>query len=385
MKNYSPEAIENLMLTHGWRRFKWEDVLQERQPNFEFLPEMEGHIISGRIIDKNTKQGIAGQNTFLSVAGRRPQLYTSYSNQKGNINFFTKNFSSTAGIVVQTASPVDSLAEIEISSPYSDKFSEYIAKPYKFNYDLSTDLLQRSVAMQVSNAFYGPKLSSVSAPDTDSSSFYMKPDKIYRLDNYVRFKTMEEVLREYVSEIDVEQRKGEYHLNMFDTNAQEYMNSAPLAMIDGVPVFGNANQIIKIDPLKVEILEVVSGRYGYGNNNFPGVASFYTYKGDLAGMKLPQQALTMNYDGLQAKREFYSPMYEGDIALTSRLPDFRSTLLWSPDNRTNKDGTATINFYTSDLTGNYYIVVQALSKDGYSGSQVTGFSVSKRGISQLKE
>ena len=33
------EAMDNLMMTRGWRRFRWEDVVQNKKPAFEFLPE----------------------------------------------------------------------------------------------------------------------------------------------------------------------------------------------------------------------------------------------------------------------------------------------------------------------------------------------------------
>jgi hypothetical protein len=169
---------------------------------------------------------------------------------------------------------------------------------------------------------------------------------------------------------------------MFDSNSQQYMNSDPLAMIDGVPVFGNANQLMKIDPLKIERLEVVSGRYGYGTNSFPGVASFYSFKGDLAGMKLPGQAVAINYDGLQSRREFYSPMYHGDVSRLSRMPDYRTTLFWSAENKTNKDGNAALSFFTSDLAGKYYVVVQSLTENGVAASQTTDFTVAEKVISQ---
>ena len=384
LKNYSDEVIDNLMLTHGWRRFKWEDVLQERKQNFKFLPEMQGHIISGRIIKKDTGLPVAGRNAFLAIPDRRVQLYTAYSNKNGEVNFFTKNFNSISGVIAQADPREDSLTRIEISSPYSRSFSDYKPGPFNSNPDPES-LLQRSVSMQVNNAFYAGQLNKEYLPAIDSSAFYVKADKVYKLDNYVRFKTMEEVLREYVSEIDVGIRKKEYHLNMFDTDRREYMIASPLILLDGVPIFDNGNTIIGIDPRKVERLELVTGSYVYGSNVFSGIASFHTYRGDMAGMELPHYASVQDYDGLQNKREFYSPMYEGDTAQFSRLPDHRTTLFWSADNETGKDGTAAVSFFTSDLPGKYYVIVQSLSADGEAGSQVAGFTVAGKSISQVDQ
>ncbi|MEO6356885.1 MAG: hypothetical protein ABIU77_10565, partial [Ferruginibacter sp.] len=39
-------AADNLMLTQGWRRFRWNDVMQDKKSAVQFLPEMYGHVIS---------------------------------------------------------------------------------------------------------------------------------------------------------------------------------------------------------------------------------------------------------------------------------------------------------------------------------------------------
>ena len=63
--------MDNLMLTNGWRRFRWEDVLQEKKPSFAFLPEYAGHIVAGRIT--RTATGRPGKDIAgLSFCARYP-------------------------------------------------------------------------------------------------------------------------------------------------------------------------------------------------------------------------------------------------------------------------------------------------------------------------
>ena len=33
------EAMDNLMLTHGWRRFSWSDIASNTKPSFHFTPD----------------------------------------------------------------------------------------------------------------------------------------------------------------------------------------------------------------------------------------------------------------------------------------------------------------------------------------------------------
>ncbi len=52
----SSVAIDNLILTQGWRRFNWQDVLQNKKPYFQFVPENEGLVISGKLTLKSATQ-----------------------------------------------------------------------------------------------------------------------------------------------------------------------------------------------------------------------------------------------------------------------------------------------------------------------------------------
>ena len=52
------EAMNNLLLTQGWRRFRWEDVFKNQKPAFDYLPEFEGPVINAKITDKTPKKRI---------------------------------------------------------------------------------------------------------------------------------------------------------------------------------------------------------------------------------------------------------------------------------------------------------------------------------------
>jgi hypothetical protein len=52
--NTADEALDNLLLTNGWRRFKSNDVSENKKTYFEFLPEIEGPVVNGKIINKLT-------------------------------------------------------------------------------------------------------------------------------------------------------------------------------------------------------------------------------------------------------------------------------------------------------------------------------------------
>lgn len=373
------EAIDNLMLTHGWRRFKWEDVLESKMPAYKFLPEYEGHLVSGRMVNKLTEKPGANILGFLSVPGPLFHLYAASSASDGSLQFNTRDVYGSRLIVAQSKNPDTASAfRVDILSPFSDSYSTNKIPSFTTSQIAATTLLKRSINMQVHNVYAGDKLNSFQLPKADTLNFYGKPLVKYMLDDYVRFPTMEEVLREYVREINVRNRKG----NFFLTNLNKDIYGLPIIkepviLLDGVPQFDNGNKITHYDPLKVQKLEVIEERYFLGPAVFDGIASFSTYNGDLEGFRLDTANTVMDYDALQMKREFYSPVYQTPQEFSSRLPDFRTLLYWSPDIKTDNTGKKEITFYTSDLPGRYAVVLQGISKKGKAGSKVFTIDVTK--------
>ncbi len=95
-------ATDNLMLTYGWRKFKWDDILANKKPAFEFLPEYEGHIITGTISDKKTGIALANIPTYLSVPGVQYRFGNfPLINANGRVQYDIRNFVGAAEIVVQ--------------------------------------------------------------------------------------------------------------------------------------------------------------------------------------------------------------------------------------------------------------------------------------------
>ena len=230
--------------------------------------------------------------------------------------------------------------------------------------------------MQVLNTYDAAKLSRFAIPLIDTLPFYGKPYKKYLLDDYTRFTTMEEVLREYVPEVAIRRFGGQLHLKVFDFEMRDFYATDPLILLDGVKVDNRI--LLAYDPLKVNKLEVVVNRYINGEFVYPGIVNFTTYHGDMQDLKLDSKAVILDYEGLQLKREFYSPAYKTEQQAASRLPDFRNLLFWSPDVQTDTSGQATVEFYTSDMKGKYVAVLQGIDDAGYAGSYYFTFDVTDK-------
>jgi hypothetical protein len=368
-------AIDNLMLTYGWRRFKWNDVLNAKNTFIKFLPEYNGQLISGRIKDIRDDKPGNNLSAFLSIPGRPFGFYVSKSNTDGLVQFEVKNYYGNGTLITRPNLQTDSFYKVEILSPYIQAGTRTKYPPYVPKAATKEELLNLSINMQVQNIYSGNMLKNFGAPViADTLPFFGYPEATYLLDDYKRFTTMEEVLREYVQEINVGVRNGKLILKMFAPSLNGFYDGDMLVLLDGVPL-SEPNKIFTYDPLKVKRLDVIQNRYVLGPFIFNGIASFSTYGGVFDGFSLDPRLVAIDYEGLQLQREFYSPVYETKEQSEKRIPDFRNTLLWSPDITTDQDGKTLIQFYTSDRTGKYMVVLQGMSANGNFVSAHTFFEV----------
>jgi hypothetical protein len=371
----SDQAIDNLLLTQGWRRFKWNDLLQNSRPVFEFLPEIEGPIVNGKIVDRRTGLPASKLPAYLTVPGAHFEFSSATSNQEGNLRFSFKDIYKNNEIVLENANRKDSGYRIDIASAYSDKFSSTPVNTLSIRKDPENILLNRSIAAQVENTYrIDQKHRYIPVPENDSTAFYGKPDRLYYLDDYTRFVTMEEVMREYVDDVRVRKDGEKFVFKVRNQLFSTFFDEDPLILLDGIPVT-DASRIIALDPLKIKKIEVVTHKFYTGSSIVEGIVSVRSYDGDLGAVQLDPNAIVVEYDGLQQRREFYAPAYATRDQQDSRVPDFRNVLLWSPQVITNSGGRTQVSFFTSDIKGKFAVIVQGISPDGLAGAAWTTFDV----------
>jgi hypothetical protein len=365
------EAADNLMLTHGWSRFRWLQVLAGQPPALPYPPELNGPLVRGQVL---TAAGTpaAGITTYLAAPSRAVRFYTASSNAAGMVQFEPKEAYGPRTYTLQTDWRRDSTYQLTLFSPYSARFAATSPlAPLTLETGLTVDLTHRHVQAQLQTTYYG-RYQQYQLPVRDTVAFYGLPPVQYRLDDFTRFKTLDEALREYVQGVYVRQRKDGIHLLMADQLHHTMFEEDPLVLLDGVPMF-DMNKFMAFDPLRIQQVAVFTNRYFYGGQDYPGLLSFTTYQGNLQDFPLDPRALLEEYGGMQGQRDFFAPRY--DTTPPSTLPDLRNLLHWQP-NLTLAPGTAReLTFFTSDQVGRYRVVVQGLGADGQTGTAKTVFDV----------
>jgi hypothetical protein len=361
-------AIENLMLTQGWRRFQWDDVLKNRNSVYDYIPEWTGHIVNARVTDRISGQPLENLGVYLAGPGIKSQLAGCVSNKNGQLLFDLPHLQGSNVIVLQAENRTDSNYRIDVSNPFSEKYSSGYYPAFKMNSTAKADLQFYNVGTQVQNVYLLNNLIKLKAPVySDSTSFYGEPDKKFFLDDYTRFNTMEEVVREYVTGVSVHRSRDRFTFRIMNDPQKLFFDQDPLIVLDGVPIF-DATEVMSLDPLKIKKIEIVNRKFFLGSVVASGIFALYSYNNDMAGFQINNRALILDYEGLQLQREFYSPKYDPSQTSSKRLPDFRNVLAWVPNIVIGKSGEAEINFYSSDRKGRYVGVVEGLNQSGVAGS-----------------
>ena len=146
------------------------------------------------------------------------------------------------------------------------------------------------------------------------------------------------------------------------------MNQSPLLLVDGIPVF-DVNKFLSISPSDIDKVEIINNNYILGEIVYGGIISVYTKKKSFAGVIDTKNLTFSEFNGNSAKNKFAVINYPDEMAYNSRKADFRNTLYWNPEVKTDENGEANISFYTSDEKGKFLITIEGVGERGEISSK----------------
>jgi hypothetical protein len=118
----SNEPTDNLMLTHGWRRFRWENILSAVGPLAPgFMPELNGHLIAARITNSADGKVAPGVECFLSFPSTPFGFAVAKSDPQGVAYFEVKNYYGPGEIIIQAGREMTSKYRVDVLTPFVEE------------------------------------------------------------------------------------------------------------------------------------------------------------------------------------------------------------------------------------------------------------------------
>ena len=353
-------SIDYLMLTHGWRRHKIENVL--RTPSMNFTNYIEkGQTISGRIrgfFGGNVKKG-----PICVLAPKYNIVATTETDEKGEFIVNTSFRDSTTFLVQARTKKGFAGVDIEIDTPpypVPTHKAPYFngATTFMEDYLLNTrDQYYMEGGMRV----YNPKEVTVTAKRErpSSKSIYTGGINTYTVE--------EDRLQGYgQTAFDAATRLPSVTI-MNGSEIHIRNNPEPAAIVIDDIVYDDASDILK--DIQISDMSSISLLRGADaiilGPRASGGAIVITLKDPRNLPAKPAQGIiTYTPLGYSESVEFYHPTYDTPEKKNEQRSDFRSTVYWNPELRLDAEGKATIEYYTPDSTAPEDIIIEGVDKNG---------------------
>ncbi len=338
-----------------------------------FLPEMRGELIYGKILPKDPSYPVSKQSVSLSIQGKTSDVKIASTDDTGNFVFSLNDRNDRNEILVQVFGKGKDNYTIQIFEIPEIEGPDLEFYQFKISPSLKDSIIKRSVFNQIDNIFYSVK------PDTirESSSavpFYGTDIETYNLDDYTRFGTVKETIVEVVESVWT--KKDDDGNEIFAIRgyypSEKKQNFIPMLVVDGVFVQDHS-EVINYDARKVKSISFIRDRYYLGTQIFEGIVIIQTIAGDYLNSTNRNNNSSITLSSLQAGKKYFKQRYNGDASY-NRIPDFRNQLLWQPN--VSLPGKKTIlEFYTSDVTGDFEITLEGFTDNGVPVSIKKDFNV----------
>jgi hypothetical protein len=379
--------LDKLMLTQGYRRFAYKDILEGKYPVVSYLPE-QGINITGTLRDL-TGMPVRKGAMRLMVTNKPISAETLTSNS-GLFNFQNLTFPDSAQVVISAkynanaanymivldgmptagASKNPNLAD-EVNN-IDTVLSAYLSnsqKQYRYLRTLKQiEVKAPSTVKKPSHSDHG-SLSSLGQADhtIDGESFNTCAFLLDCLKSRATGLTY----------VDTEQKF--YITRDYNTGSkvavQVFLNGMPIDARDINTVMTNELESVEIflrDPLgTVDRLYGTKGVLVINTKKKP--VGKKISKQELMDMFPKANVITYNPMGYSKEREFYSPKYLPAAQITNT--DLRTTIYWNPKVVTDDKGNVNLEFFNADGKGTYRAVIEGFDKNGNIGRTVLRYTV----------
>lgn len=380
----SRRGLDNLLMTQGWRRFVWSEILTKSLDSVAFLPDF-GLTATG-VATKN-KKPMSEVSLLVSVINKTEGNRFHYTKTDKNGRFLLNNlsFTDTTTLKVKTA---NLSKDYTIDFPKEKNTPSVIADLAK---QIETKMLFANAPTDNIKAYLdaakldleGEKSRVERSIDLDAVEIKAKkkekfdPRVIYTAEKTYEIKDgdtyggiMFDWLRLEANLDIIETADGDIFFKPFRGSLRQ---GKPLLVIDGSPT--NDLQMLRAifvnEVERVDINRIGTGGFFDPTEGAEGMIHIMTKAGNPDYYKnrktdetstIPSTVLM----GYSIAKQFYIPNYD-DKKPAHQQPDHRSSIYWSPMIKTDKTGKTTVSFFTTDDAATMRILVEGLDKTGKIG------------------
>lgn len=378
--------LDVLMLTQGFRRYSYKEILANKYPPITFLPE-QSMSLTGTLRDR-TGMPIRKGILRLTVPGttQSAEVQTSPS---GIFAFQNLTFQDSADVVINAKYSVNGQGPMIMldgqpapqltGNPYpadevnniDSTLSAYLnnsKRKYSYLRTLKEVKIEGAKAKRPSHADY-PALSGLSSIT----------GTLIEGERFSGCNILALCLQTMATGLTF------YENNFYVSRDYQQGSRVPVQIfLNGMPIdYFGLSSVQAADVENVEVFtrdELGTVNRMYNTNGVLVVNTKKIPKGTKMSMEefkklIPDPSvLKLKPRGYSKQREFYAPKYV-NAAATYNFNDLRTTIYWNPKVVTTAEGGLSFEFYNADGKGTYKAVIEGVDKQGNIGRYVYRYTV----------
>ena len=392
--------LDLLMLTQGYRRFIWKDIIDKKIDLPTYSAEKTITRITGKL---TTLKNLPVQNGKLMLFNNKnSMMLNAVSNQEGRFAFdnvsipdgmkFTiQGRTATGSNRLNTVLDLISVQEVTSNVNQGD-VNPNIPELIKASMEVlhEQDLaLEKSGKISRANQLREVQIKAPKKWGFGTEINESQADEVFRPDPRRPCKTLMECL------VEMDKTRVRFDQKIIDSSPcwipmfgkEEYF-----IKIDGMLVFAPDYQSVLLDDvsnidkiyfahegkaiksrlLGSQIQTLVNMRLIGSEADPPPIISISTKNGNFRYKYDPSIAIYAP-KGYDVSREFYSPKY--DVVDDSTATDFRSTVYWNPSVNIGLSGRTALSYFNGDQPGSYRMTIEGIDRYGLLGRRIYRYKV----------
>ena len=403
------QALDQLLMVQGWRRYSWEQMSGREPFELKYLPE-QGIEVHGQVVSfvRGKPKGGVAVSSFLSRRGREDDeeadvlmnLFTADS--LGRFAFVSDTLSGKWNMILSVAekgkrkdyrilldrlfSPAPrpyAYPELRVEQGDGNGSTEALSPAGELNPDslyaawddsTGTDMTQRIHRLKevTVKSEKGSPGEDIYYSRSTAVAYYDVPSELDDLKDRGEFvgEDINELLCKLNPKFFLRRGKEREYLNyggkvpMFVINYEE----APYDTLDYFYY-----QLVRLGAIKaIYVSEDIRGMCTYADSRMSPIDVMEKYGCAVFIETYPEGKIPVDggkgvrktwLEGYSIPEEFYSP----DYSTLPPAPDYRRTLYWNPEVTTDDKGQATVRFYNNTGCRRPHISVETVTADGRIG------------------
>ncbi len=385
------DALDLVMLTHGWSRYSWEEVMQNKYPAVQYGSDsalnISGHVesASGEPVKGYTVGLYADKwgSSFLS-ADYEDGIALDTLDEKGSFAFNNLIFQDSTQfmILVKNRKKVQKNLKIIlnkynwIAAPALALTRSYDSSPMKE----TLRNMKNRFKQDIQSEGRGITLAPVNLKTNKKTSYFSDKRRVSMTSSIITSDQIEKTGNVNLANSlflvpGVQLKQGRITIQGGVTfSGTSLVISEPILIVDGVPTDAGSGLMSLLNTIPyntVDFIEVLKGNdeAAYGVRGANGVILVNTKQRN-SRLDSTQYSRIMDgkpvfyVPGYAVAKEIYVPKYDMPEQLKNPIPDVRATIYWNGNIHVDDKGTANILFYTSDPVTTYSIILEGLTDSG---------------------